>query len=226
MKKILLIICLFIGINGFCQDFLSDFPQLTTDNLPNFFSKWQEYSAKQSQKVVRDTLLCDIANEVMDDELGRDRCKYRVIPQTISVEKYDCDADSAYYIRWFLERQRELEPITTEIQLPLPEDGLFLTDSIYVKLADFCGGLNYNEDNLSDFNNDNIELLEQFIPVTYGHWGGYWHFYSFPQIELIRQYNNIISVSERTTWCNGDEVWFIKEGDKFKPTPPRNEWIE
>lgn len=103
---------------------------------------------------------------------------------------------------------------------------LYLTPDIYKVLSEFAGGLKRRKKAIK-INEGNIQELKKYIPVEYGHWGGYWWFISFPVITEICYANNLIAVMRRTSCSIGDVIWYIKVNDKFVRQPvPVCEWIE
>ncbi|MDE5608323.1 MAG: hypothetical protein K2I64_05265 [Muribaculaceae bacterium] len=109
----------------------------------------------------------------------------------------------------------------------LPDCGLYITPDIRRALSIFAGGVRLDDNTISKTNEGNVDELRKYIPVNYGHWGGYWWFTSFPMITSIKCANNLIVIYRRTTWCNGDEIWYIKENGQFLQEPePINSWIE
>ena len=78
-----------------------------------------------------------------------------------------------------------------------------------------------------EINKPNLKRLRKYIPVEYGHWGGYLWFTSFPLITKICQANNLFVIKRRTRWYSGDEIWFIKEAGEFvRRKEAAGKWIE
>ena len=88
---------------------------------------------------------------------------------------------------------------------PLPPRSgrvLYLTADINKVLSAFAGGLE-DGDRLTRIKRGNVRRLQKYLPVQYGHRGGYWWFTSFPLITGICRANNLIAVMRRTSWCTG-----------------------
>lgn len=157
--------------------------------------------------------------------------KYRVIPQYIKVERYYMDVDTTMdelnlsfpsYIPDMKDEQYAVDTITPV----LPRRCLYLTADIDKKLSTFAGGLK-NGNKLNRIHKNNVFRLREYIPVDYGHWGGYWWFTSFPLITGICYADNVIAVMRRTSWCTGDVIWYVKENGKFvMRQQPVTSWIE
>lgn len=108
----------------------------------------------------------------------------------------------------------------------LPYRGLYLTSDISETLSTFVGGCR-NGDKIEKINKGNLKILKKYIPVDYGHWGGYWWFTSFPLITNICYADNLIAVKIRTSWWTGEETWYIKKDDEFvRREEPTGKWIE
>lgn len=223
------------------QSFLSKYPKLTKKNLSEFFSDWEAYSDGIASRAVKNDSLIDmvVAYNYRPKELERRTClsgknavpKYHVAPQYIEVERYYLDVDTTvfsprYGFPYYYSDLRSHEYRIDSIIPQLPYRGLYLTSDISEALSTFVGGCR-NGDKIEKINKGNLKILKKHIPVDYGHWGGYWWFTSFPLITNICYANNLIAVKIRTSWCTGEETWYIKENDKFvRREEPTGEWIE
>lgn len=223
------------------QSFLSRYPKLTKKNLSEFFSDWEAYSDSIVSRVVKNDSLIDmvVAYNYLPMQLEGRTClpgkeappKYHVVPQYIEVERYYLDVDTTLFSPrfGFPYHYSELESDEYRIDsiIPqLPYRGLYLTSDISKTLSTFVGGCR-NGDKIEKTNKGNLKTLKKYIPVDYGHWGGYWWFTSFPLITNICYANNLIAVKIRTSWWTGEETWYIKENDKFvRREEPSGEWIE
>ncbi len=223
------------------QSFLTKYPKLTKKNLPEFFEDWQAYSDSVASTWTRNDSLIDMvaAYNYLPMQLegrtyrsGKDASpKYHVVPQYIEVERYYFDVDTTVFSpRYgFPYHYSELKSDKYQIDsiIPqLPYQGLYLTSDISETLSTFVGGWRKG-DKIEKINKRNLKILKKYIPVDYGHWGGYWWFTSFPLITTICYANNLIAVKTRTSWCTGEETWYIKQNDNFvKREEPAGEWIE
>ena len=115
---------------------------------------------------------------------------------------------------------------TDSIIPPLPEKGLYLTKDIDRVLSTFLGGLKKAEDSYTKINKKNLKKLKEYIPVNPGHWGGYWWFETLPMTEYFIVTPNLIVQCRRTTWCNGDQIWYVKDDDTWIRRGPKGGWIE
>ncbi|MDE7430684.1 MAG: hypothetical protein K2N34_02015 [Lachnospiraceae bacterium] len=197
---------------------------------------WKKYSDSIAQNAtISDSVLVDIIrsngiNSTIDGRKAKG-AKYNVIRQKIKVDRYKVDADTAkvrlsFGDPHFLLEQSGADYITDSVTPPLPGSGLYLTSEIYKKLASFAGGLK-DGDGFGEINKKNVKRLKKYIPVDYGHWGGYWWFTTFPIITGICYANNLIAVERRTSWCTGDVLWYVKENGKFILHPElTTRWIE
>lgn len=224
----------------FCsgQSFLSNYTELNQNNLSDFFLDWKSYSDSIAVMVInKDSLIEGIVSkeyqyqqeENQVDESGR----YIVVPKYIKVERYRHDVDTTdnySFDSFFYEHPRlkndgySIDTITPR----LPHRGLYLTIDIRNLLSQFLGGIVQSDTGTtSEINEDNVKALKRYISVYYGHWGGYWWFTSFPLITKIFYANNLIAVMRRTSWYDGDEIWYVKKGGKFVKLPePLGRWIE
>lgn len=126
----------------------------------------------------------------------------------------------------FIEDLKDEQYDVDSVTPVLPWRGLYLTPDINKKLSSFAGGLK-NGDKIGNINKKNVKILKKYIPVDYGHWGGYWWFISFPIITNIRYADNLIAVMRRTSWWTGDVIWYVKEDGKFIRRPePITSWVE
>ena len=223
------------------QSFLLEYPKLTKKNLSEFFLDWKAYSDSIALKATKnDSLLDEIvcteyAPIFFKGQLGitgkNFSPQYVVFPQYIKVERFYIDVDTVmakleFGFPSFIPDMKDNQYIVDSITPILPHRGLYLTSDINTTLSTFVGGLK-REDKFVKINKRNVRKLKKYIPVNYGHWGGYWWFTSFPLITDICYANNLIAVMRRTSWCTGDVVWYIKENGKFVRYPkPIITWIE
>ena len=223
------------------QSFLSKYPKLTKNNLSKFFSEWEAYSDSIASRAVKNDSLIDmvVAYNYLPMQLegttyrpGKDAPpKYHVVPQYIDVERYYLDVDTTvfgprYGFPYHYSELKSDECRIDSIIPQLPYRGLYLTSDISKILSTFVGGWRKG-DKIEKINKGNLKTLKKYISVDYGHWGGYWWFTSFPLITNICYANNLIAVKIRTSWCTGEETWYIVEKDKFvRREKPAGEWIE
>jgi hypothetical protein len=223
------------------QSFLSKYPKLTKKNLSEFFSDWEAYSDSIASRAVKNDSLIDmaVAYNYRPKELERRTClsgknavpKYHVVPQYIDVERYYMDVDTTVfnprygfpnYYSELTDNEYRIDSIIPQ----LPYRGLYLTSDISKTLSTFVGGCR-NGDKIEKINKGNLKILKKYIPVDYGHWGGYWWFTSFPLITNICYADNLIAVKIRTSWWTGEETWYIKKDDEFvRREEPAGVWIE
>lgn len=223
------------------QSFLSKYPKLTKKNLNEFFSDWEAYSDSIASRAVKNDSLIDmvVAYNYWPKDLERRTClsgknavpKYHVVPQYIDVERYYMDVDTTlfsprYGFPYHYSELKDNEYRIDSIIPQLPYRGLYLTSDISETLSTFFGGCRKG-DKIEKINKRNIKTLEKYIPVDYGHWGGYWWFTPFPLITNICYADNLIAVKIRTSWWAGEETWYIKKNDEFvRREEPAGEWIE
>ena len=223
------------------QSFLSKYPKLTKKNLSEFFLDWEAYSDSIASRAVKNDSLIDmvVADNYRPKELERRTClsgknavpKYHVVPQYIDVERYYMDVDTTVfnprygfpnYYSELTDNEYRIDSIIPQ----LPYRGLYLTSDISETLSTFVGGCRKG-DKIEKINKGNLKILKKYIPVDYGHWGGYWWFTSFPLITNICYADNLIAVKIRTSWWTGEETWYIKKDDEFvRREKPAGEWIE
>ena len=223
------------------QSFLSRYPKLTKKNLSEFFLDWEAYSDSIASRAVKNDSLIDmvVADNYRPKELERRTClsgknavpKYHVVPQYIDVERYYMDVDTTVfnprygfpnYYSELTDNEYRIDSIIPQ----LPYRGLYLTSDISKTLSTFVGGCRKG-DKIEKINKGNLKILKKYIPVDYGHWGGYWWFTSFPLITNICYADNLIAVKIRTSWWTGEETWYIKKDDEFvRREKPAGEWIE
>lgn len=223
------------------QSFLSKYPKLTKKNLNEFFSDWEAYSDSIASRAVKNDSLIDMVVaynyaplllEGSTYRSGKDALpKYHVVSQYIKVERYYLDVDTTMakldfgfpsYIPNMKEEQYAVDSITPD----LTHGWLYLTTGIDKVLSTFAGGLKKSE-KIDRIHKNNVSRLREYIPVDYGHWGGYWWFTSFPFITRICYADNLIAVMRRTSWCTGDVIWYVKENGKFvMRQQPVTSWIE
>lgn len=221
------------------QSFLSKYPKLTDKNLSEFFADWEAYSDSIISRGVKNDALMDmvVADNYAPLFLEGDTCKsgesaspkYHVAPQYIKVERYRMDIDTSKIYDSFPYKIPDLKADQYSVDTITPalvHGWLYLTRDIERKLSVYAGGLK-NGEKFDEINKDNVAKLSQYIPVHYGHWGGYWWFESFPLIRRFCYADNLIAVNRRTSWCSGDEFWYVKENGKFvKLKDPVTWWIE
>ena len=223
------------------QPFLSKYPKLPKNNLSEFFSDWETYSDSIALRAVKNDSLIDmvVAYNYRPKELERRTClsgknavpKYHVMPHYINVERYYMDVDTTvfnprYGFPYHYPELKDNEYRIDSIIPQLPYRGLYLTSDISKTLSTFVGGCRKG-DKIEKINKGNLKILKKYIPVDYGHWGGYWWFTSFPLITNICYADNLIAVKIRTSWWTGEETWYIKKDDEFvRREEPAGVWIE
>lgn len=241
MNKYKLLIIFGIAGALYCsaQSFIDKFPTLTEKNLPEFFDAWDRYSDSIAFKnVINDTVLAKVINQELSlikfddkrDSLGN-LPKFYVVPQSIEIDRYHTNVDTLKarannglpdYIPATEEGVYEKYTITPS----LPEKSLYYTDALNKPLWTFLGGTMINGER-EEINWENLKLIENYVPVAHGHWGGYWWFYSMPLINEIMYFDNLIIVQRRTSWHTGDLIWYVKGPDGFvRHDKPYSEWIE
>lgn len=244
MKNKIFIITIMLTLSAIVcsgQSFLSKYPKLTKKNLSEFFSDWEAYSDSIASRAVKNDSLIDmvVAYNYRPKDLERRTClsgknaapKYHVVPQYIDVERYYMDVDTTlfsprYGFPYHYSELKDNEYRIDSIIPQLPYRGLYLTSDISETLSTFVGGCR-NGDKIQKINKGNLKILKKYIPVDYGHWGGYWWFTSFPLITNICYADNLIAVKIRTSWWAGEETWYIKKDDEFvRREEPAGEWIE
>lgn len=244
MKDKIFIITIMLTLSAIVcsgQSFLSKYPKLTMKNLNEFFSDWEAYSDSIASRAVKNDSLIDmvVAYNYRPKDLERRTClsgknavpKYHVVPQYIDVERYYMDVDTTvfsprYGFPYHYSELKDNEYRIDSIIPQLPYRGLYLTSDISETLSTFVGGCR-NGDKIQKINKGNLKILKKYIPVDYGHWGGYWWFTPFPLITNICYADNLIAVKIRTSWWAGEETWYIKKDDEFvRREEPAGEWIE
>lgn len=244
MKNKIIIITIMLALSAIVcsgQSFLSRYPKLTKKNLSEFFLDWEAYSDSIASRAVKNDSLIDmvVADNYRPKELERRTClsgknavpKYHVVPQYIDVERYYMDVDTTVfnprygfpnYYSELTDNEYRIDSIIPQ----LPYRGLYLTSDISKTLSTFVGGCREG-DKIEKINKGNLKILKKYIPVDYGHWGGYWWFTSFPLITNICYADNLIAVKIRTSWWTGEETWYIKKDDEFvRREEPAGVWIE
>ncbi|MCP9611390.1 hypothetical protein [Coprobacter tertius] len=219
------------------QEFISKYPELTKKNLSEFFADWKAYSDSIAanvplQDVTLDSIITCEINAYRNLSNHTRLPKFNVLLRYIKVDRYFIEADTTAYLKYgYIYDQNDnnaiIEYRLDSITPPLSPTGLYLTDSIESKLSHFAGGLNKADGTLTKIKNKNLKTLSKYIDLAYGHWGGYWHFCTFPQIYRITAAHNLLIFKRRTSWCTGDERWYKKSGNVFIRDPERkNGWIE
>ena len=238
MKNIVILIILCSAAlcsNG--QSFLTKYPKLTKKNMPAFFADWKTYSDSiNASNIIADSVLDDVIKQ--ETALcGIEECDnniipiFKILPRYIMVMRYYLEIDtvmariclgSPVFNSDLRADQFEIDSITPI----LPHDGLYLTTDIYKVLSKFVGGVR-SGNKISRIKKGNVNKIKKYIPVDYGHWGGYWWFTSFPTITNIFYANNLIAVIRRTSWWTGDEIWYINTNGKFiRCSEPVSSWVE
>ena len=239
-----IITILFLGLTTFVcsgQSFLLEYPKLTKKNLSEFFLDWEAYSDSIALKATKnDSLIDEIVRTEYATMLSEGRLgvtgkkvspRYIVFPQYIKVERYYIDVDTVmaryeFGFPSFIPDMKDNQYTVDSITPILSHGGLYLTSDVDKILSTFVGGLKKG-DEFEKINKRSVRKMGKYIPVHYGHWGGYWWFTSFPLITDICYANNLIAVMRRTSWCTGDVIWYVKENGKFVRYPePIIDWIE
>ena len=244
MHKVLITIILLGLTSILCsgQAFLGEYPTLSKKNLPAFFEDWKTASDSiAAMPANANSVISDILSQelpALNNQDGMTPPQFRVVPQKIKAERFELDTtavsiynqsyndvlnDFPYSYTDLAKNRYDIDSIIP----PLPRNGLYLTEGIKMKLSQYAGGIENASREISEINKANTKALDKFIPAAYGHWGGYWHFCSFPEIYRIAISADLIVVMRRTSWCSGDEIWYIKEDERYvKSGRPRCRWIE
>lgn len=233
----------FVIVSAFycrAQSFIDEFPKLTEENLPEFFNAWESYSDSVARNnVIDDFALAKIIEQeislikfdVKDDSLIKNLPKFYVVPQEINVERYKINVDTlearkTYGLPSYLPQVEEGRYESYKVTPDLPDKALYYCDTLEKPLWEFLGGTKISGEYVeTDWKN--LKLIEKYLPVFHGHWGGYWWFYSLPVINAIIYYDNLIVVARRTSWHTGDLIWYVKGPDGFvRQNESLGEWIE
>lgn len=220
----LVLTLLFAAFPAICcgQAFVARYPQLTEKNLPEFFKEWKAYSDSMAlHATVCDSAITRIMNQEAYSELfakyrtdDGSTPRYCVMPQTVDIYRYPITVDTANLATYSLYGHGA---DTIKIIPPLPPRGLYLTPRIDSLLSEYIGGLLLDESGLrfSEINEEHEKEIEGYISLTYGHWGGCWHFYAYPQMDFLSVTDNlIITHRSRCAYC-GDGTIYVKKGDSF-----------
>lgn len=238
MKKssVALVFILLSFLTGLGQSFLKKYPDLKIEDLPDFFADWKAYSDSVAVKAISDGPIYKVVTEQEIDKInakvttnfngGRDIIpKYNVVYQLVRVSRYNAGRSSSELLYGKLGGQPLKADSVYNVTPPLPKDGLYLTRSIVDRLGEFIGGKRHG-DTITERLESNIYALQHYIPVSPGHWGGYWWFCSFPMITGINYADNRIVVKIRNSWHNGCDVEYLKEQGEFAFNSYLTGWIE
>lgn len=238
--KFFILTVMLCALTSGAQSFIDKFPKLTKENLPEFFVAWENYSDSVARKnVINDTVLAKVLKQEISlikfdgkgDSLVGKLPKFYVVPEMINVERYRIDIDTLearenYGFPSYLPPMEEGKYENYKVTPDLPEQALYYMEALDKPLWEFLGGTSISGEYVeTDW--DNFKLIEKYIPVFHGHWGGYWWCYSLPLINSIIYYDNVIVVARRTSWHTGDVIWYVKGPDGFvRDGVSRGEWIE
>lgn len=231
IRSIFTLVCVAFSLCCNGQDFISKYRKLEKENLAAFFEEWKNYSDSIAQYVeITDSVIAKVletefmSHNAEPDEDDGITPRYCVVFDSIRIERYDMKVGTTYKRLYKLEFNEKKCIGSVMIVPPLPKNGLYLTIDIDKLLSNFVGGL---DGKASSIKQDNVQMLSQYVPVKYGHWGGYWWFETFPKINAIRITRNAIIVYRRTSWWTGDEILYVKEGDTFvRRDEPISTWVE
>lgn len=150
--------------------------------------------------------------------------RYIVLPDRVSVEYFDTvvvkhnDGDwfdyanvniESDHAEWRLLARGEYVPHIVSAK-PI----LYDFDTIHTQLSQIIGGFGKG-DSISKIHKTKVNKLRKSIPAVYGHWGGYWHFVTMPQIYSIQFYHNGAIVSFRLSWCGGGALFLPSDSNEF-----------
>lgn len=238
MRKsfVLSIFILLFSLTGLGQSFLKKYPDLKIEDLPDFFADWKTYSDSVAVKAISEGPIYKVLTEQEIDKIntevttnfygGRDAVpRYNVVYQSVRVSRYNTDSSSSELLYANIGGRPLKADSVYNVTPPLPKDGLYLTRSIDDRLGKFIGGIR-DGDTITKRLDSNIYALQQYIPVSPGHWGGYWWFCSFPMITGINYADNRIIVKIRKSWHNGCEIEYLKEQGVFDFNGYLTGWIE
>lgn len=171
--------------------------------------------------------------------------KYIVLPQYVDVVEYADDPDPWL---WHFYGGNELVDSITPV-LPDCKNVLYSSSAISRKLSAFLGGkkvkvelppLTDEEEfdvavsprpvdwrEITPVNTLGELMLNAYVPVAYGHWGGYWHFGTMPYALEIKYSKGAAQTDFRTSWFSGTEISHEKIGDKVSfSVIDESSWME
>lgn len=194
------------------------------DLTENSFQSWEMLSAAYGQShssPMIDSIYQRVFYHLYDTTSST---RYIVLPDRVSVEYFDTvvvkpnnsdwvDYADVYeesgYAEWRLLAKGEYVPHIVSAK-PI----LYDFDTIHTQLSQIIGGI-VKGDSVSEIDKKKVNKLRKYIPAVYGHWGGYWHFVTMPQIYKVQIYHNGAIVSFRNSWCGGGTLFLPSDSNEF-----------
>lgn len=240
----IIITLIFSALTCSGQSFIAKFPELTKENLPDFFENWKAYSDSVAGTVTCHSDICNAVNAEFDlyfhviralqdcasHHVKRSKRKdYGIIPQYIPVEFYPIElapADTLFFSWNYASLHNDLL-VNDTITPALRPNELYLTTQIRNRLLEFIAGLNVKNERPAKFIQKNIKELRKYIDHYNEEHNGMVVFSNYPYVWKVQATKNFIVLHITTSNYSGYEQWYINYGNGFSRVPgERNTWIE
>lgn len=190
-----------------------------------FFDQWEECSnqyAKMHTNPVIDSIYQRTFEHYLSDSV---RYKYFVLLPTVGVSVYNRSfnfdsarellyLDDLKYKKFLVHEGSYIPHLNTEREV------FYLFNNIEKSLSLYLGGLS---ESCEDIHKEHLKELCKYIEVWYGHWGGYWHLATMPNIYHLCVFDNGVLVFLRDSWCSGIDVFMPNGSHDFIEV---SHWVE
>lgn len=150
---------------------------------------------------------------------------YIVLPYQVNKLTYNACMDSVDANSHLRNKYLQSVCIYTPL-LKNKQNVLYLNNSIYEKITQYLGGYwkDATQKDIVKIDKKLLSKLRKYIPVNYGHWGGYWWFVTMPMVINIKKYPECLTISCRTSWYTRHIVRY--DNTQIIGSSPKGEVIE
>lgn len=205
------------------------FPELTNNSQPEFIREWKNLSYSINNDTSRNMVVDEILSHLLEVDTAN---LYTVLPEYVHYKTLNCDIDTTkekfqdevFDKLWYSKSEFIPDSITPVLSWYVPV--LYINRNIYKLLSVFIGAVDVG-DGWIPLNVENLRMLRKYINTSYGHWGGYWWFESFPIIQMLTFFENLVYIDIRDNYCEGhDFLLFINDGKVDFKRHELYTWIE
>ncbi len=210
MKKLIFIFLMLPSVSTtYSQKFIANYPKLTNENLESFFLDWKKWSDKQMTNTKKSALsdLCWRTFLYFRNK-AKVKTKYISLPQSVQV---------LYYNDNFKLKPSRLDPdykVVRESTISFGDTHaalIYPTVGISNRLSQYLGGIPTREKPFVSIDKGNEKKVSKYIEVHLGHWGGFWHIYSMPKINVVKVFRNGYVIDIRKDWYSGCSIFYQKD---------------
>lgn len=152
--------------------FIENYSALDSTNIEKFLEAWEDWSGRVCEGLEYNDFDKIVSRGLSYYEWSKGDTKYATLPISVPVFK----------------KHRRINEYTPRVYSD--KTVLYVTPEIENLIFPYLGGVgegeSYYQKGKLVYNRGNVEYLDDYISIHYGHWGGYWHLETMPVPESVR----------------------------------------